>query len=77
MIIENKWRYYWNRTNGGSGDRVFYYHCKKKNLKCKASAVLIEYHDDGENKLFLAKWVPEPKGEEEAGEEQDGEEQED
>ena len=70
LVIENKWRYFCNRTKGEAGNRVLYFHCKKKNsLKCKASAVLIEVEKDGEVKLALAKWIPDGQDAKEHGEE--------
>ena len=72
LVIENKWRYFWNRSKGEAGNRVLYFHCKKKkNYKCKASAVLIEVEKDGEIKLALAKWIPDEPIAKEHGEEQE------
>ena len=74
LVIENKWRYFWNRSKGEAGNRVLYFHCKKKkNYKCKASAVLIEVEKDGEIKLALAKWIPDEPIAKEHGEEQEDE----
>ena len=72
LVIENKWRYFWNRSKREAGNRVLYFHGKKKkNYKFKANAVLIKVEKDGEIKLALAKWIPDEPIAKEHGEEQE------